>query len=977
MNSYRFSHCESVYPFQLDDPRAAVLNTAGLTPDANGICDVTERLQTLLDSVKQQDKRGIVLIPEGTYCVSKTVYVPRAVRMIGFGKNRPKFVLKENTPGFQDAPADDKGQAVYLFWFTGNMPRIDGRIQDANPGTFYSAISNIDFKIEKGNPAAVVIRAHFAQHGFVSHCVFDIGEGKAGIFDVGNEMENLVFLGGDYGIYTTKCSPGWPFVLVESTFEGQRKSAVLSREGGLTFSHTEFKNVPAAEIVMDGYWEKLFWKDCVFENISGPALQISREENSCTQINLRNIWCRNVPQLLLGKESGTATMGLPDAYVVESLFSGDDFTLGETEPNRKTLAKTRPVSEFSPNIPREIASLPPQEAWRNAREFGAVGNGKADDTAALQRALDTCQAVYLPQGTYRVTDTLFLREGGALFGFNPISTQLVLDENSPAWAGIGSPKALLETSRGGWQLVNGIGIDTAARNPRAVGCKWMASANSYMNDVKFVGGHGQITQQQENVPVYNPSRTADHDPERPWDSQYWSLWITENGGGVFKDVWTASPYAEAGFFVSETETPGVMYQVSVEHHVRHEILMRNVANWQFLCMQTEEEVAESSWCQPYELIDCKNLLFANFYSFRVIWVDNPYHSVVRAWNCENLEFLNCHNFTQMKYTIENLYVDANTGEKAGFWQLGRLLIPVSKPRNKLPRNKGDIAKLAAGLDCVDAMCEAPDGSLYLCDSRLCRIYRWDPASESLSLLTSQHFQPLSLAMDTQGRLLVVTEYQPVKHSMVNGVEELSTDEFEGQSDGSCYYVFYSFDRRIRVYAIDPQIPEASLEPLPVVPLSQAKPEVLWYPLNQWRDSGDMMNSFEQKDTHCYLAPDGKTAIVYKPALSRATGLIPLKAGENAYLVDEYNKCIVKTKVEADFSLSHPEIWANRGEYGFALTQNGKAYIPDCLLYVYKDGQKLESIFLEDRPANVLEAGKAKEYLYITARREFYALRLKE
>lgn len=209
MEEYRFARCGSIYPQQFDDPRAVVLQVDGLTPDENGICDVTDRLQSLLDSVKQHDRRGIVLIPEGVYCISRTVYLPRAVRMIGFGKSRPRFVLKKNTPGFQKAPEGEKGEAVYLFWFTGNMPAVEGTIQDANPGTFYSAVSNIDFKIEEGNPAAVVLRAHFAQHGFVSHCVFDIGEGKAGIFDVGNEMENLVFLGGEYGIYTTKCSPGW------------------------------------------------------------------------------------------------------------------------------------------------------------------------------------------------------------------------------------------------------------------------------------------------------------------------------------------------------------------------------------------------------------------------------------------------------------------------------------------------------------------------------------------------------------------------------------------------------------------------------------------------------------------------------------------------------------------------------------------------------------------------------------------------
>lgn len=144
--------------------------------------------------------------------------------------------------------------------------------------------------------------------------------------------------------------------------------------------------------------------------------------------------------------------------------------------------------------------------------------------------------------------------------------------------------------------------------------------------------------------------------------------------------------------MSETETPGVMYQVSIEHHVRHEVLLRNVANWKFLCMQTEEEVAEGPYCQPYEMTNCHDLLFANFYSFRVIWVDNPYPSVVRAWNCENIDFLNCHNFTQMKYTIENLYVDVNTGKTAGFWQLGRLRIPHMERAKKLPDVKGEIGK---------------------------------------------------------------------------------------------------------------------------------------------------------------------------------------------------------------------------------------------------------------------------------------------
>src|SRR5690349_10634451 len=56
--------------------------------------------------------------------------------------------------------------------------------------------------------------------------------------------------------------------------------------------------------------------------------------------------------------------------------------------------------------------------WLDSRDFGTVGDGVADDTAALQQALNALTnnargltTLRVPKGTYRLTQTLYMPVG--------------------------------------------------------------------------------------------------------------------------------------------------------------------------------------------------------------------------------------------------------------------------------------------------------------------------------------------------------------------------------------------------------------------------------------------------------------------------------------------------------------------------------------------------------------------------------------
>src|SRR5580658_2804174 len=294
-----FASASSVFITRLDDPKAVYITAQEFGAHGDGVGDDTAAIQAAIDKAGGSAREGIVFVPSGRYRTTHTLYLWPGVRLIGYGATRPVFLLADNTPGFQTGvgvmvmftganPAAllHSGKRV-PFPPPGSVPQNEN-VADADEDTFYSAMSNIDFEIGDGNPAAIAIRFHVAQHAYLSHMDFHIGSGLAALTEVGNEAEDLHFYGGRYGILTDKTSPAWQFTLIDSTFEGQRDAAIREHEAGLTLIHDVFQDVPIAIDMDPGYSDELWVKDCSFEKISAQAVMISNEKSPLTEVGFEN-----------------------------------------------------------------------------------------------------------------------------------------------------------------------------------------------------------------------------------------------------------------------------------------------------------------------------------------------------------------------------------------------------------------------------------------------------------------------------------------------------------------------------------------------------------------------------------------------------------------------------------------------------------------------------------------------------------------
>jgi hypothetical protein len=138
----------------------------------------------------------------------------------------------------------------------------------------------------------------------------------------------------------------------------------------------------------------------------------------------------------------------------------------------------------------------PFPSWANVKtNYGAVGNGVTDDTAAIQKALDALgpnnPTLYFPAGTYRISQALTLAGQGYVnvIGDDPATTNIV-------WAGGTTGGTMLYLNGVMHSRFDRLTFDGQGNAAVAVDQSWVGSGNyfdtgnQYADDVFKNAGTG-------------------------------------------------------------------------------------------------------------------------------------------------------------------------------------------------------------------------------------------------------------------------------------------------------------------------------------------------------------------------------------------------------------------------------------------------------------------------------------------------------
>jgi len=489
-------------PAELEDQRTAALGLADVTKgpfraDPTGQEDSTRAIQAAIDFAR--DHQMVCFFPPGTYRISDTLVCVQQLyrrsngRVLGgnrfpnllvgsrAGAQRARLVLAPRSPGF-DNP--QKPKLVVYFWARGYAnPTTAGRVTDGlGPEVEQPNISmnqmlvNLDIVIGEGNPGAIALRHQAAEGSAIEDCTIDATHGFAGIqggIGSGGGSAGVTVIGGRIGLdFTGYLSGTQPTPTITGfTLRGQTEAAIrsTSRQTLVAAGLKIIADRCAGPLIQVGTGGDVHRGELTLVDgeILFPGEALAQPQRvavaSGRGVYLHNVFVRGATKVVLDAEQKAELPGNPEGWlrIREYAHTGRPRSNQGHEycyPVYVDGLRVEGVCDVEPNQvpPGDLQSrhlwpapLPSFEsagaANVKAAPYQAQGDGRADDTAAIQRVINESEIVFLPKGCYRLTRTLELKPHTKLIGVGQ-HLSFLLTTGEGAFADAGNPSPLVRTA---------------------------------------------------------------------------------------------------------------------------------------------------------------------------------------------------------------------------------------------------------------------------------------------------------------------------------------------------------------------------------------------------------------------------------------------------------------------------------------------------------------------------------------------------
>ena len=415
-------------------------------------------------------------------------------------------------------------------------------------------------------------------------------------------------------------------------------------------------------------------------------------------------------------------------------------------------------------------------------------------------------------------------------------------------------------------------------------------------------------------------------------------------------------------------------------------------NWEFYAPQTEQEVRDGLDAFSMEIRNSRNLLFANYHGYRVTRSLKPAPAAVRLYNSGEISFRNVHvnaessfsscdyrgcgTYTRAsKFPFENVIYDVTRRQEVREREFASLDIPPAGPAlAPAPPATSGPQRLETGFYSISGAAVDCNGRLYFVERQFHRIFRWS-AGKGLELIADTPLDPVSLAVDRSGHLLVL--------SMAG--------------------------RDSSVYSLNPEQPQ-QIRVIEPTDTRERRDALIALPVNIWNNGEfrDQLNPQTYEFTTLaemfardiakpkakeYASPDGSLVLPQYRVWNQgpldhsgwrwsdsldAYGFTIGGKGDRVLVTNGSENKTYSAVVGDGGALTDLKVVANRGGESVVLGPDGRVYVANGQVFVYgADGSEAGRIDVPERPLQLLFGGSDGRTLFILTHRSLYATTILE